>query len=141
MKMEISKVPFGRIVITGFSIIVLSLLIVTLVITGYALYLGFQARGAPDQERIGQFGQWLGSWLTPVLQVVLTFAGARWVRRKSETTRLSSGLVLGVVVILLAVLSQVLFGWSFQLIDILWFALIVVAGWLGGRPKVETTPS
>ena len=128
-----SKPPILRICLAAFVIVLLSLLIVVLVVTGYAFSLAFQARGAPDQARIGQFGQWIGSWLTPVLQIILTAVGARWIKRKSVTARSQSGAVLGVLVVILAILSYLLFGWSFQTVDVLWCVLIIVAGWLGGR--------
>jgi hypothetical protein len=135
MKGEFSKLPFGRILIAGVVIVLVSTLAVTLVVTGYAFYLAFQVRGAPDQARIGQFAQWISSILTPVLEIILTFFGARRVRRKSQTTKLSSGLFVGILVVLLGILVQYVFGDAFQPINILWIGLILVAGWLGGKPK------
>lgn len=135
MKGEFSKLPFRRIIIAAVAIVLLSTLVVTLVVTGYAFYLAFQVRGAPDQARIGQFAQWISLILTPVLEIILTFFGARWVRRKSQTIKLSSGLIVGILVVLLGILVQHVFGGAFQPISFLWFGLILVAGWLGGKPK------
>ena len=119
----------------GVVIVLVSTLAVTLVVTGYAFCLAFQARGAPDQAQIGKFAQWISSILTPVLEIILTFLGARWVRRKSLTIKLSSGLIVGILVVLLGILVQYVFGDAFRLINILWIGLILVAGWLGGKPK------
>jgi hypothetical protein len=126
-------IPAGRIILIALAVVALSLLIVTLIVTGYAFVLAFQARGAPDQERIGQFGEWIGSWLTPALQVLLTYLGALWVRRKVPAASGSAGLVLGAAVVLLAVAGQLVFGWSFKIIDIFYFGIILLAGWRGGR--------
>lgn len=57
MKSEFSRLPFSRIILAGVAVVVLSTLVVTLVVTGYAFFLAFQARGAPDQSLIGQFAQ------------------------------------------------------------------------------------
>lgn len=73
--------------------------------------------------------------LSVVLEILLTFVGAKWVQRKSGTTKLCSGLFVGIVVVLVAIFAQHLFGAPFRLMDILWFALISIAGWLGGRPR------
>lgn len=135
MKSEFSKLPFSRIILAGVAVVVLSTLAVTLVVTGYAFFLAFQARGAPDQRLIGQFAQRISSVLSVVLEILLTFVGAKWVQRKSGTTKLSSGLFVGIVVVLVAIFAQHLFGAPFRLIDILWFALVLVAGWLGGKPR------
>jgi hypothetical protein len=135
MNSEFSKVPFGRIIIVGVIIVLLNILIVTLVVTGYAFYLGFQARGAPDQERISQFAQWISSILSPLLGIVLTFVGARWVRKKALAAKRHGGLILGVVVIFLSILTDIAFRSPFRPIDLLWFVLILLAGWLGGWPK------
>ena len=136
---EFSKLPFSRIIMAGVAVVVLSTLAVTLVITGYAFFLAFQARGAPDQKLISQFAQRISSVLAPVLEILLTFVSAKWVRRKSRTTKLSSGLFVGIVVVLVANFAQYIFGEPLRTIDALWFALILMAGWLGGRPRAMVT--
>jgi hypothetical protein len=50
------KPPVFRICLTAFLIVLASLIVVTLAVTGYAFFLAFQARGAPDQVRIRLFG-------------------------------------------------------------------------------------
>jgi hypothetical protein len=134
-QVQSTRIPAGRSILVAVAIVALSLLIVTLVVTGYAFVLAFQARGAPDQERIGQFGEWIGSWLTPALQVLLTYLGALWVRRRTPAASGSSGLVLGAAVAILAVASQLVFGWSFKTVDFFYLGIVLLAGWLGGRPK------
>ena len=139
MKGEFSRLPFSRIIIAGVAVVVLSTLAVTLVVTGYAFYLAFQSRGAPDQKLISQFAQQISSVLAPALEILLTFVGAKWVRRKSRTNRLSCGLFVGIVVVLVAIFAQHLFGEPLKSSDGLWFALILSAGWLGGRPRTMAT--
>jgi hypothetical protein len=122
----------AKLFLTALMVVVSSLVLITLVVTIYAFSLAIQARGAPDGERIAQFGRKIGLWLTPSLQIVFTFLGARWMGRRASPWS-GSGLVLGLLVVLLAVVSQVLFRWNFEMIDILWYALILLVGWLGGR--------
>lgn len=135
MSAENSRFPAGRIIIAGVVIVLLSVVIVTLVVTGYALYLGIEARGAPDQARIDQFATWISSILSPLLAIVLTFLGGAWIRRKMPDARPMSGLFLGVLVVILSLLVDTAFGTVLGAVDILWYALVVLAGWLGGRPK------
>jgi hypothetical protein len=134
MSEAVSRIPWGRMIIVGIVIILASIVIVTLVVTSYAFYLAIQARGAPDQERIGQFAQWISSILSPLLGIVLTFVGARWVRKKVPSAKRHSGLMLGIMVILLSALVDIVFKTPFRSTDLLWFAVILLAGWLGGRP-------
>jgi hypothetical protein len=132
---DVSKMPIGRIIVVAFVIVVVSILTVTLIVTGYAFYLAFQTRGAPGQGRIDQFARGVSSWLIPVLQIVLTFLAARWIGRNTLPAEHTAGLVMGVVVIIFAAASLVLFHWPFEMLDVLWFLLILAFGWLGGRRK------
>lgn len=127
--------PVGRILIAGLIIVLLTVLIVTLVVTGYAIYLGIEARGAPDQARIDQFAARIGSILAPILAFMLTFLGAGWIRKKVPAAPILSGLVLGILVVILSLLADMAFGTELGAIDVLWYALVVAAGWLGGRPR------
>jgi hypothetical protein len=127
--------PVGRILIAGLIIVLLTVLIVTLVVTGYAISLGIEARGAPDQARIDQFAARIGSILAPILAIMLTFLGAGWIRKKVPAAPILSGLVLGILVVILSLLADMAFGTELGAIDVLWYALVVAAGWLGGRPR------
>ena len=134
MTAEYSGFPAGRSIIAGVAIVLLSVVIVTLVVTGYAIVLGIQARGAPDQTRIDQFSAWISSVLSPFLAIVLTFLGSGWIRKKAPEAGPLSGLFLGILVVILSLLVDVAFGTVLGAIDILWYALVLPAGWFGGRP-------
>jgi hypothetical protein len=130
--------PTTRIIVTGLVIVLLSVLIVTLAVTGYAICLGVQARGAPEQARIDRFARTISAVLSPLLGIVLTYLGARHVRKKTFSAAPSAGLVLGIVVIVLSLLVDIAFGASLRPVDGLWYAMILSAGWLGGRPRRRT---
>ena len=51
---------WGRILVAGIGTQAAVLLVITLVVTGYAFKLAFEVQGAPDQTRIGQFAEYLG---------------------------------------------------------------------------------
>ena len=112
----------------------------TLVVTVYALYLGFQARGAPDQELISQFAAQVAPWLTPTLQVLFTVATAAVVARKSRANPGVQGLLVGIFTALFGILFPVVFGGRPDLLDAGIFILVSGAGWLGGF-LVRAAPS
>jgi len=60
---------WGRILLAGIGVPLAGLLLVTLMTTGYAFKLAFEAQGAPDQTRIGPFAEHLGRsyWWVPRL--------------------------------------------------------------------------
>ena len=83
-------------VVAGIAVIACTLLSTTLVVTVYASYLAFQARGAPDQEVINQFAAQVAPWLSPLMQVLFTVAAAAVVTRKSRAHPGVQGLLVGI---------------------------------------------
>ena len=119
---------WGRILVAGIGTCVAVLLVITLVVTGYAFMLAFQVRGAPDQTRIAQFAEYLGRSSWWVLQILLTVPAAAWAVRKIQSSHQLHGVLIGLVVA--AVGSLMAFTISVRTIAA--FALTVGAGWLGG---------
>ncbi len=129
---KLSDVRWGRVLLASIAVFVLNILVAVLVITGYTTLLAFQVQGAPDQASIDAFGSSVAPWVGLVASLVLTFAAARWVVRKVETGKQINGLMVGILVVIGLVPS-----FSLDLISLLVTALIVVAGWAGGR-QAET---
>jgi hypothetical protein len=119
---------WGRILVAGIGTCVAVLLVITLVATGYAFKLAFEARGAPDQTRIGQFAEHLGRSSWWVLQILLTVPAAAWAVRKVQSSHQLHGVLIGLV----AGATGFLMGFTMSVRTIAEFALTVGAGWLGG---------
>ena len=117
----------------GVVVMACTLLATTLVVTVYAFYLAFQARGAPDQELISQFAARVAPWLTPLLQVIFTLVAAALVSRRSRADPGVQGLLVGIITALVGFLYPIAFGGRPDLLDAGYFVLVCGAGWLGGR--------
>ncbi len=119
---------WGRILVAGIGTQVAVLLVITLVVTGYAFKLAFEVLGAPDQARIGQFAAHLGRSFWWILQILLTAAAAAWAVRKVQRSHQLHGVLIGLV----AAVAGLAMGFSMNVRTIAEFALTVGAGWLAG---------
>ena len=119
---------WGRILLFGIGVPVAGLLVVTLMTTVYAFKLAFEARGAPDQTRIGQFAEHLGRSYWWLLLIVLTVPAAAWAVRKVRGAHQLHGVLVGLVV----AVTGLVMGFTMSVRTIAEFALTVGAGWLGG---------
>jgi hypothetical protein len=130
---------WGRILIAGIGTFVAVLLVITLVVTGYAFKLAFEVRGAPDQTRIGQFAEYLGRTSWWILQVLLTVPAAAWAVRKARRSHQLHGVLVGLMV----AAAGFVMGLTVSVRTITEFALTVGAGWLGGamgsRLRISST--
>ena len=124
---------WGRILVAGIGTYAAVLLVITLVVTGYAFKLAFEVQGAPDQTRIGQFAEYLSRSSWWVLQILLTVPAAAWAVRKVQSSPQLHGVLIGLVV---AVTGFVM-GFTMSFRTIAEFALTVSAGWLGGAMAVH----
>ena len=118
---------WGRILVAGIGTHVAVLLVITLVVTGYAFRLAFEVRGAPDQARIGQFAAYLGRSYWGILQILLTVPSAAWALRKVPTSHQLHGVLIGLVVAATGFMMSV----TISVRTIAVFALTMGAGWLG----------
>jgi hypothetical protein len=119
---------WGRILVAGMGTYAAVLLVITLVVTGYAFKLAFEAQGAPDQARIGQFAEYLGRSFSWVLQILLTVPAAAWAVQKVQRSHQLHGVLIGLVV----AVTGLVMGFTMSIWTVVEFALTVVAGWLGG---------
>jgi hypothetical protein len=132
---ESTKLPVGRIIIAAVCVEIFSILFITLVVTIYALYLAFEAMGAPDQELISKFAAKMGDKFTPFFEVLFTFLGGLWVMKKSYAGKIPSGLILGFLVVIISIIFQFVFNDPFSLMNAVWYILFILAGWLSGFLK------
>jgi hypothetical protein len=126
----VSNVRWRPVLLAGLSAAGLTFGAVYLVVTVYAVLLGVQAQGEPDQAHIQRFAEGVGAWLGTVVGVLFTFGGAAWVARRVEsaTAALHGVLVGGVVAVV-----GLAFGGSLGIVEVVGAVLTVAAGWLGGR--------
>jgi hypothetical protein len=126
------RIRWGRVILTSVGAYLVGLLLITIVVTTYALKLGFEVRGAPDRARIAQFAEHsAGSWGT-VVGLLLTLGAAIWVARKVRTAAAMHGVAVGVSVAVLGLIVGLLIDRSFGLRRLIHFAATVGAGWAGG---------
>lgn len=101
---------------------------IALIVTVYAVKLGFEARGAPDQNKISEFAAMIGQNYGTMIGFLLTFLGAMWVARKAKVSPIANGVAVGVIVAIGT------FGiyYNINFTAIVTFTLTLIAGWLGG---------
>ena len=131
MTNQLSQIKWGRVTLTAIVVYAISFVTVFLIITGYASYLAFQARGAPDQAMIGAFADRYGPWIGPINMILCTFLGALWMSRRVETAVQLHGIALGVLVSLVDIIFAG--ARAFSLDVLIPIILIIGAGWLGSR--------
>ena len=128
MTAQLSQIKWGRVLLTTAAVYILSFLIVFLIVTAYATYLAFQARGAPDQVMITAFANQYAPWIGPISLILFTALGAMWMARRLEAAVPLHGVILGV----LASLVNIIFD-GLSLNSLLTTILTVAAGWLGAQ--------
>ncbi len=131
MSNQLSQVKWVRVVITTIIVFVVALLAVTLIVTLYASYLAFQARGAPDQEMINAFAAKYAPWLSSIFFILFTFLGARHAAYRVGDAAQVNALAVGVLSGLVHAGSN--FSDLFDLNALPVSMLAIGAGWLAGR--------
>ncbi len=124
------KLPvWAHILLVGLSNNLLALLTVTLIVTGYATLLAFQARGAPDTEKISAFADQIAPIATLILLTLFTLiAGWRVAIRKHDQMVLT-GLLVGVAAAAFRLLMALT---SLNGIAIITISATLIAGLCGG---------
>jgi hypothetical protein len=132
---QLSQIKWGRLTWTALTVYGASFLIVFLIITAYASYLAFQARGAPNQAVIMAFASQYAPWLGTISLILFTFLGALWLARFAPTGLQLHGLALGILVSLINILFDIS---SLGLNTLITTLLVIASGWLGGRVSLKT---
>jgi hypothetical protein len=131
MTNQLSQIKWGRVFLTALVVLLLSFFTVFIVVTTYAFYLAFQARGAPNVGMINAFANQNAPWLGQIILILFTYLGARHAARRAETAAQPNGIVVGV---LAGLINFIIDGLrSFSLVNLLTVILAIGAGWLGGR--------
>ena len=135
MTNQLSQIRWWRVTWTALTVYAASFILVFLIVTAYATYLGFQARGAPDPTMIQEFANQYAPWIGPISLILFTLLGARWLASFVRTDLQLHGLVLGVLVALVNLIFESM--GAFSLSSLLITVLIVGAGWLGSRLSAQ----
>jgi uncharacterized membrane protein len=128
MTTQLSQIKWGRVALTALAVYALSFLTVFLIVTGYATFLAFQARGAPDQNLIQTFANQYAPWIGPISLIVFTLFGAMRMSRRIETEIPLHGMLLGALTSLVNLLFD-----GLGLVSLAVMALSIAAGWLGSK--------
>ena len=132
MTNQLSQIKWGRVILTALAVYVLSFLTIILVVTAYASYLGFQARGAPDQTMITTFVDQYAPWVGSINLIVLTLLGAMWMVRRIDVALPLHGIILGVLVSIVSIVLDRTFG-----LDVLITTILTIgAGWFGSKLNI-----
>ncbi|NJN79957.1 MAG: hypothetical protein HC797_05520 [Anaerolineales bacterium] len=131
MNNQLSQIIWIRVVLTTIVVFVVALITVTLIITGYAAYLGFQARGAPDVDMIDAFAEQYAPLLSSIFLILFTFFGARHAARRVEGAGQINALAVGVLSGLVHAGSN--FANLLDLNALPVSILAIGAGWLGSK--------
>ena len=99
--------------------------------TGYATYLAFQVLGTPDQTMINQFAANTAKGVVSILIGVGTLVGGVVAGRKAKADALQNGLAVGLITALKGLVLSFLS--SLNLWTVVWFALSIGGGWVGGQ--------
>ena len=81
MTTQLSQIIWEQVILTTLVVYVLSFLTAFIVVTIYPGYLGFQARGAPDQDIMTAFADQYAPWIGPISLILFTILGAMWMGR------------------------------------------------------------
>lgn len=130
MTNRFSPIRWGRVTWTALTVYGASFLIVFLIVTSYAFYLGLQARGAPDQTMIQAFASQYVPWLGMISLILFTFLGALWLASFVRSGLQLHGLLLGILVSLVSILFDL---GSLGINTLITSMLVIAGGWLGGR--------
>ena len=132
MNLSFANIRWLRIMGGALAVMALSIVILTVITSIYALGLAFQARGAPDQAAINQFAATISRWLMPWLEVVLTFVVAVVVVRKTGGAGAEHGLFIGILAGLLSLAVPLAIAGRLSAHNWGFFLAAVALGWLGG---------
>ncbi len=114
---------------------------VIFVIGGYAAFLALSTRGNPDPALINQFAGPVGAWVAPALAVAAAFWAAFRLPGRDHIRGAAHGLVIGLIVTGINVLTARIFGETFTFSNLIPFTLPIVAGWLGNFVSQKTGAS
>jgi len=133
LRSQLSSVQWRWVILAGVGAAVFVPASFGVLIFIYAAILAALAHGPPDRGRIEQLIA-QADWAAAVLALVLTVVAASWAARKTGSVQaVLHGALVGVISGLGSLVVGTLFDGAPGPWDLARFALIVGAGWLGGR--------
>ena len=131
MSFSLSNIKWGW-VISG---VVITFLItyggVIFVVSGYAAYLSFAARGAPDQALINAFADQYAMGIGITFIGIGAYVGGIFAGRKAGVVPIQHGLLVGLIAAFIDLALSIAGGLSLGVIVSVFLA--VYGGWLGGK--------
>jgi hypothetical protein len=132
MDHSLSSIRWVRVLGAALAVIILSFVLLTVIVAGYAFVLAVQARGAPDQSAIGHFAARVSPRFMPWLEACLTFLAAFVVARRADKAGATHGVLIGVLAGLLSLVAPLAFAGRLGLRSLVLFLIVVGLGWVGG---------
>jgi hypothetical protein len=141
MTSETRRVGWATSLLYGFFAVALAQVAATLLVTGYAFCLAFQVRGAPNPLRISQFAIHTAPWTAAITGIVFTFVLGRLAVRRSRYQATAAGILVGIFAALLNLAIVLFFSGSLGFFTFGVAALLMLAGWLGGKSSSSASPA
>ena len=85
-----------------------------------------------SQDEIVQFSDSFGIWTEPLILLGLTFGTAQWLAIKTRIEPRLQGLVLGLVLAVASLISDIVFSPSLKAVELVTFLSTILFAWLGG---------
>ena len=126
-----TRYPWLRPILFGLLTQVLALLTTLLVVTAYATYLAFQARGAPNQRLINQFAASSAPWLMALVGIVLALIFSLRLAKRAPRRGIALGIVVGLSSSVFATAAALVFHSHLGLYSALVAISLIVASWVG----------
>ena len=132
MKYLLTKIRWIRIFVSSILVIVFSFLVVTLITSGYAFVLAFNAQGKPDSAEISHFATTISRWLMPLLEMFFTLIIVFISAKKIENNISFHGLLIGVLAGIFSALMKIAFGGQHNYRTYVFLLTIIGIGYIGG---------
>jgi putative membrane protein (TIGR04086 family) len=132
MEHSLKDIKWGKIILSSVSIYIISFIAITIIITIYAFILGVEVRGEPDQNEINNFASSISNWLIPLIEILLIFLSTSLLFKKEKNNILIYGLLLGVFVGLLNIITTLFFSNQFEYSDLFILFILSICGYFGG---------
>lgn len=97
MSISLSNIKWGWVMLGVVIAFLIAYGVSVLTVTGYATYLAFQARGAPDQALINEFAATYAEIVGSIFFGVGTLVGGLMAGRKAKKNAGNNGLAVGLI--------------------------------------------
>ncbi len=132
MDTQVEKVDWKKPALAGAAAVALSLLVPTIVISMYAIFLAIAGQGAPDAARLNRFANLVNGWGSQIVVTPATLCAAFLVARASGKTPRLIGVITGLTAGAASLIIADAFAGSPSMRNVVVSALEIFAGLLGG---------